>query len=356
VRAHGGGGAPSGLGSELRVRPYTARDRARWDAFVADCPQATFFHRAGWERVITAGLGHQCHYLLAERDGAIEGVLPLAQVRSRLFGHGLISTPCCVYGGAATLTEDACRALTDESVRLAEQLRVDALEIRNRDAVRPDWPTKDLYVSFRRRLAEREEDNFKAIPRKQRAMVRKGIEAGLTSCQCLDVDRFFRVYSESVRNLGTPVFPRRFFAILADEFRAESEISLVIAKRHDVAGVLSFYFRDEILPYYGGSRPAARVLKGNDFMYWDLMRRAVARGARTFDFGRSKVGTGAYDFKRNWGFTPALLHYEYHLVKARNMPEHNPNNPRYRRLIAAWKHLPLPVANAIGPWLSRYLG
>jgi FemAB-related protein (PEP-CTERM system-associated) len=350
-------GAVAAVGNdELRVRPYVPADRERWDDFVVRCPQATFFHRAGWARVIAEGLGHRCHYLLAERSGVVEGILPLAQVRSRLFGHGLVSTPCCVYGGVAALNDAARDALTQTSVQLAEQLRVDALELRNREAVRPQWPTKDLYVTFRRPLHACDEDNLKAIPRKQRAMVRKGIDAGLKSLVIDDVARFYRIYSESVRNLGTPVFPRRFFAALVSEFHSETELAVIAGKGMDIASVLSFYFRDEVLPYYGGSLPPARSVKGNDFMYWDLMRRASARGVRVFDYGRSKVGTGSYDFKRNWGFVPQPLFYEYHLVRSTAIPEYNPANPKYRRFIAAWKRLPLPIANAVGPLLARNLG
>ncbi len=340
----------------LRVRRFSDADRERWDAFAHACPEATFFHRAGWRRVIEDGLRHTCRYLLAERNEEIEGILPLAEVRSRLFGHALVSTPCCVYGGVAAASEEARQALTDEAVRLAEELRVDALEMRNRQPIRPDWPTKDLYVTFRKPIAERDEDNLKAIPRKQRAMVRKGIDAGLSSRLVDDPDLFFAIYAESVRNLGTPVFPRRFFRALFEEFREHSEISVIAGPSGDIAAVLSFYFRDEVLPYYGGSRPEARALKGNDFMYWDLMCRAAARGARVFDYGRSKVGTGSYDFKKNWGFTPEPLYYEYHLVKASEMPEVNPKNPKYRYFIEAWKRLPLPIANVVGPLLARNLG
>lgn len=340
----------------IRVLPYVDADRGRWDAFVARCNEGTFFHRAGWRRVITQGLGHRCHYLLAERDGDIAGVLPLAEVRSRLFGHALISAPCCVYGGVAAGAEDARAALIAESVRLAERLRVDALELRHRAQVCPDWPVKSLYVTFRKSISGSDEENLKAIPRKQRAMVRKGIDAGLASRVTDDVDRFFRIYSESVRNLGTPVFSRRFFGLLMDEFRGDAEITVIGHDATDVAAVMSFYFRDEVLPYYGGSRPAARALKGNDFMYWDLMCRAAARGAHVFDYGRSKVDTGSYDFKKNWGFSPSPLYYEYHLVRARQVPEVNPKNPKYRYLIEAWKRLPLAVANTLGPLLARNLG
>jgi FemAB-related protein (PEP-CTERM system-associated) len=197
---------------------------------------------------------------------------------------------------------------------------------------------------------------MKAIPRKQRAMVRKGIEAGLQSRQRDDLDTFFQIYAESVRNLGTPVFPRRYFRLLRDTFAGDCEISVIDHQGQDIAAVMSFYFRDEVLPYYGGSRPVARGLKGNDFMYWDLMRRAAERGVRIFDYGRSKQGSGSFSFKKNWGFVAQPLYYEYHLVKAREVPEVNPNNPRYRYFIEAWKHLPLPVANTLGPLLARNLG
>jgi FemAB-related protein (PEP-CTERM system-associated) len=340
----------------LRVRPMADTDATRWDAFVTACPEATFFHRAGWRRVIEEGLHHRTHFLLAERGSDIEGILPLAQVRSRLFGHALISLPCCVYGGVAAATEEARRALTAEACALADRLGVDALELRNPVRREESWPCKDLYVTFRKEISSDPDENMKAIPRKQRAMVRKGIDAGLQSRQHDDVDTFFQIYAESVRNLGTPVFPRRYFRLLRATFGADCEISVIEHQGQAIAAVMSFYFRDEVLPYYGGSRPVARGLKGNDFMYWDLMRRAAARGVRIFDYGRSKQGSGSFSFKKNWGFVPEPLYYEYHLVKAREVPEVNPNNPKYRYFIEAWKRLPLPVANTLGPLLARNLG
>jgi FemAB-related protein (PEP-CTERM system-associated) len=331
-------------------------DREAWDAFVTECPEATFFHRTGWRRVIEEGLRHRTHFLLAERAGVLEGVLPLAEVRSRLFGHNLVSLPCCVYGGVAAASAEARNALTREACNLAEKLRVATLELRNMEPREQSWPRKDLYVTFRKEISSDPEENMKAIPRKQRAMVRKGIKAGLAARQVGKIDRFFSVYAESVRNLGTPIFPREYFQVLFDEFAADCELSVISYEGMDIASVMSFYFRDQVLPYYGGSRPVARSLKGNDFMYWDLMSRAAARGVRIFDYGRSKQGAGSYSFKKNWGFEPRPLHYEYHLVKAGEVPEVNPNNPKYRYFIETWKRLPLPVANAIGPLLARNLG
>jgi FemAB-related protein (PEP-CTERM system-associated) len=342
--------------AKLTVRDLTPGDEARWDDFVDQCAEATFCHRAGWRRAIEHGLGHRAHFMLAERSGRIEGILPLAEVRSRLFGHSLASSPGCVYGGVAAITDEARKALTQHACSLAEHLGVDALEMRNLARREQGWPSKDLYVTFRKPISGDHEANLKAIPRKQRAMVRKGIKAGLEARVVDDLDAFLRIYSESVRNLGTPVFPRRWFASLLEVFPTDCELSVVSHRGSDIAAVMSFFFREEVLPYYGGSRPEARAVAGNDFMYWDLLRRSAEVGVRMFDFGRSKQGTGSYSFKKNWGFPPQPLYYEYHLVRAERVPEVNPNNPKYRYFIEAWKRLPLPVANMLGPILARNLG
>ncbi|MCP5195979.1 MAG: FemAB family PEP-CTERM system-associated protein [Gammaproteobacteria bacterium] len=347
--------ASSGRG-ELWIGALDAASVARWDAFVDASPGATFFHRAGWAEVLRQAFGHDAYFLYAEADGAIQGILPLGHIRSRLFGNALISTPFCVLGGAVG-AEDTCAALENAAIDLAQALRVDYLELRHAQPRHPDWPAKrELYVNFRKTIDPDPEVNLKAIPRKQRAMVRKGIEAGLQGEIDTGIDRLYLAYSESVRNLGTPVFSRRYFATLKAVFGPDCEVLTVVHQGQSVASVMSFYFRDEVLPYYGGGTALARDLKGNDFMYWELMRRAGERGVRMFDYGRSKIGTGSYSFKKNWGFIPEPLHYEFQLVKANQLPDVNPLNPKYRLFIDAWKRLPLPVSRWLGPFLARSLG
>ncbi len=342
----------------LTVRPAREGDAAAWDAFVLALPQATFFHRFGWKRVIERAFRHPTHFLLAERDGRIEGVLPLAEIRSRLFGHSLISLPFCVYGGIAAASAEARALLDAHAVQLAQRLGVGHLEYRDRDTPHDEsWPGTDLYVTFRKALDPDVEKNMLAIPRKQRAMVRKGIKHELRGEEESGVDGFFQVFADNVHRHGTPALPKRFFALLREEFGKDCDVLLVRAPDGRlISGVLSFYFRDEILPYYAGDTEDARGLAGNDFKYWELMRRACERGYRVFDYGRSKVGTGPYDFKRNWGFEPQPLAYRYRLVKADRVPENNPNNPKYRLFIEAWRRLPLPVANFLGPHIVRNLG
>ena len=370
----------------VAVRLASNSDEAVWEAYVENHGSATFFHRFPWSRVLQRAFGHRAHYLIAEETGVTVGVLPLLEVRSRLFGPSLSSLPFCVYGGVLCDTEEADFALRREAIALADTLGVRSLELRNRAPSASGWPTKELYYTFRKALHGEHAENLKAIPNRQRAMLRKALGEGLFSEEVSDTRRIYRVYSESLRNLGTPVFGRRYLDILQEEFgeycrvlmiRQAPDADLLYRKKDnaqlqhdpepgavskfadapDVAGVLSFYFRGEVLPYYGGSVTRARSIRGaNHFIYWELMRRSVNEGVRGFDFGRSKDGTGAFAFKKNLGFSPDPLPYEYHLAPGARIPDVNPNNPKYRLLVKVWQRLPLPVANTLGPWIAGSLG
>ncbi|MGH7046126.1 MAG: FemAB family XrtA/PEP-CTERM system-associated protein [Stellaceae bacterium] len=346
-----------GLLPAAAVRPFESGDAGRWDAFIRGCPDATFFHLSAWRGIIERAFGHRTHYLLAERAGAVTGILPLTHVKSALFGSSLISNAFAVHGGPIAADEESLRALEEAAARLMDRLGVGALELRSFSPGRADWAQKSgLYANFRKPIAPAVPANLRAIPRKQRAMVRKGIDNGLRSEIDRDPARLHRIYAESVRNLGTPVFAKSYFEILAQEFADSCDIVTITSDGRAVASVLNFYFRDEVLPFYGGGTKTARRLAANDFLYWEVMRRACERGCRIFDFGRSKLGTGAYAFKCHWGFAPRPLVYQFRLAAGREMPDLNPLNPKLRLLVAAWKKLPLPLANRLGPAIVKGIG
>ena len=340
-----------------RLAPADVSGAAAWDAFVLACPQATFFHRAGWMRILREVFRHDAYFLLARTNGVITGVLPLAQMKSLLFGNALVGLPFAVYGGVAALDAASADALEAEAQRLAKALDVQHLELRHIDRRHSDWPVQDLYVTFRKAISPDEEANMLAIPRKQRAMVRKGIKNALKSEIDSNADRFFKMFADNVHRHGTPALPKRYFDELLREFGPDCEVLTVVGPQgRALSSVLSFYFRDEVLPYYAGDDEAARDLAANDFKYWELMRRACARGLKVFDYGRSKQGTGPYAFKKNWGFEPTPLHYEYCLYKRDVVPQNNPANAKYKLLIKVWKRLPIGVANWLGPFVVRSLG
>ncbi|MDR3453996.1 MAG: FemAB family PEP-CTERM system-associated protein [Rhodoferax sp.] len=340
-----------------RLEPQDPATAAQWDAFVTACPEATFFHRAGWQNIVRDIFDHDTFFLYAEADGQIQGVLPLGHVNSWLFGNSLTSLPFAVYGGVAAHSPQAAAALELEAQKIAKHLGVAHLELRNVNPRHTDWPTQDLYVTFRKEILASEEANLLAIPRKQRAMVRKGIKNGLVSEIDNGADRFFALYADNVLRHGTPAMSKRYFKALLGEFGADCEVLTVVAPDgRPLSSVLSFYFRDEVLPYYAGDDESARDLAANDFKYWELMRRSCERGLKVFDYGRSKRGTGSYAFKKNWGFEPRPLHYEYCLYKRDAIPQNNPSNAKYRLLITVWRRMPIGLANWLGPFVVRNLG
>ena len=337
------------------VREANLRDAAecaRITAFVQASKDATPFHLPAWSCAVQDGCGQRARYLVAENDGAIIGVLPLTEMRSPLFGRALVSTGFGVDGG---VLGDAVEPLAAGAWNLA--LRTGCPSVELRGGVAPDgWDSDDgSYLGFARDLASDDDAELLAIPRKQRAEVRRALGFDLKIVAGNDrklLAEHYRVYAESVRNLGTPVFPAKLFRSIAATIDAD-----VLTVRHEgraVASVLSLYFNGTVYPYWGGGTEAARGLRANARMYFALMAHARARGCTRFDFGRSKTGTGAAAFKKNWGFSPEPRLY----AKRSSGParEVNPLNPKYALMVRTWKKLPLWAANAAGPWISRGLG
>ncbi len=337
------------------VREADLRDAgecARITAFVDATEGATPFHLPAWSRAVQDGCGQRARYLVSETDRAIVGVLPLTEMRSPLFGRALVSTGFGVDGG---VLGGAVEPLAAGAWNLA--LRIGCPSVELRGGVAPNgWDRDDgSYLGFARDLATDDDAELLAIPRKQRAEVRRALGFDLEIVTGNDrklLAEHYRVYAESVRNLGTPVFPAKLFRSVASAMDAD-----VLTIRHEgraVASVLSLYFNGTVYPYWGGGTDAARGLRANDRMYFALMAHARARGCTRFDFGRSKTGTGAAAFKKNWGFTPEPRLY----AKRSSGParEVNPLNPKYALMVRTWKKLPLWAATAAGPWISRGLG
>jgi FemAB-related protein (PEP-CTERM system-associated) len=337
------------LARPLGVRRAGAEDREAIAAFVRAHPDATPFHSPEWGEAVARGCGQRAVTLVAEQgDGSVAGVLPLTHVCSPLFGQALVSCGFAVDGGPLGAVEE----LASGARALAVELGCPSIELRG-GAAPAGWDLDaGSYLGFARDLAADDEAELLAIPRKQRAEVRKALTAELTVEVGRDAETHYAVYAKSVRNLGTPVFPRALFRAVLDTMDAD-----VLTVRHRgaaVASVLSLYWRGTVYPYWGGGTHAARGLRANDRMYFALMAHARARGCTRFDFGRSKVGTGAAAFKKNWGFAGEPLSYAS--WSAGTKREVNPLNPKYALMVRAWQRLPLPVANLVGPWISRGLG
>lgn len=358
-------GAMTGV---ARVDLNDADALRRIDDFVCAHPHGQLFQRPAWLQAVKRGTGQDGFFFVAHRDGTgLAGVLPVVRMRSMLFGRALVSSAFGV-GGGVLADEDAAILLGDELARCARAEGFPTAELRGGTSpgagivevvgtgAGGGWnPVEGAHANFSRPLAADDDAELKAIPRKQRAEVRRAIGFELTVAVGRDAAmraEHHAIYAASVHNLGTPVFPRRLFDAMLDAFGADAEILTVHKDGAALASVLSFRHGDTMMPFWGGGTADARKWRANDLMYWELMRHARAVGCTRFDFGRSKVGSGAFAFKKNWGFDPEPMRYWVHGAPRAV----SPNDARYSRKIALWKKLPLPVANLLGPFLSRGLG
>jgi FemAB-related protein (PEP-CTERM system-associated) len=342
--------------STVEVRELAPSEEGSWNRFVISSPSGTFFHLTGWKRVIDQVLARHCWYLAAYRNGNICGVLPLSRARSRVFGDCLVSLPLAVYGGPCAEDADPYFCLLTAARSLADRLGVNYLELRNRTEAFPSsLPGRDLYVTFTLDLTPGPEKLMKGLPRDTRYAIRKAQKAGLEWTEDLTLDEFYEIYAHSVHRLGTPVFPRSLFTCLRSEFPDQVRLFGVRKGKTPIAGVFCFYFRDQVLPYYAGALGEYYKDAPNNFMYWNLIEQSSREGLKHFDFGRSKRGTGSYDFKAAWSMATVELPYRYYLVNSKQVPHLSPIDKKFHLPVAAWKRMPFSWTKIIGPRIIRWI-
>jgi len=344
------------LSSNLTIRNFDPEISGRWDQFVQGQPTGSFFHLTGWKRVIEKTFSFRPYYYYVERDGQITAVAPLFLVENWVIGRCFHSVPFGVYGGICAVDEESRAKLLSHIKQLAIKEQVHYLELRERSTeVFPEFHLNSLYSTFTTTLSASPDANLKKLPRDTRYMIRKGEKAGLHVQHSLgQLDDFYPLFCLSLRRLGTPVFPKALFRNLIEEFSEKTDLMLVYSGSQPVAGVLSFYFRDAVLPYYAGANASAPGLAANNFMYWELMKDAIKKGFHTFDFGRSKKNTGAYGFKSQWNMTVEPLKYQVYLVRRKTVPNFSPVNPKFGMATKVWRKLPLGLTTRVGPRLVRW--
>lgn len=347
--------------SQTILDPGNPGDAAWIEAFVAAHPDGTPFHRPAWLNAVARGSGNRALVLAAVRGPSLSAILPLLEVRSRLFGNALVSSGFGVGGGILAREDGDCAGLIALAEDLARQRDCSAIELRGGSlpALRAGWTVRaDRHCGYAADLADDDEAQLARVPRKQRAEVRKGLQAKLkvsVGSAARDRAAHYAVYAESLRNLGTPVFPKRLFAEVLDAFGDAADILTVWQDDRPVASVLSLYHQGTVMPYWGGGTRAARALRANDRMYFELMCHARRRGCTRFDFGRSKVNSGAAAYKKSWGFAGVPLAYASWTAPGAKPRDADPTSQRHAAKIAMWRRLPLPVAKVLGPLIARGL-
>lgn len=345
--------------ASVDVRPLAPAAADAWERFVLAQASATVFHRLAWSRAVERAYPHRPMHLVAWRDRQVVGVLPLFLVRSLLAGRVLVSVPYATYGGIVAADDEARDALLQAAETVAGEQDVEYLELRHRDPNALPLPEIGRYDTFRKELPATVEEVLASLPRKARAAARKGIrelgeEAAAFGHEHLEA--IYDLYAVNLRRLGSPNYRRSLFFALCEEYGEDCICTLVRHQGRPVAGVVSFRFRDELVPYFSGALPAAQALCANNLMYLRLMEYGVRHGLRWFDFNRTRRdNSGPYDFKRHHGFEPSPLHYQVHLNRAREIPNLSPDNRRYHVAARVWQHLPLWLTRTAGSKVTQWI-
>lgn len=344
----------------------TEIDRDSWDAWILAHPGSTPFHLNAWGEAVEAATGHVFkRFGLRDASGAIIAIAPFHFIRSILFGKAAVSSGFAVGGGILAKDQQSADLLAAAIWALPQVQASASAELRGGMMPSADWHIKtETYAGFETPLTSDDEAILLAVPRKQRAEIRKALtalEEGETSVITGNDEAMARdhyaIYAESVRNLGTPVFPKKLFDEVRKRFGDDADILTVRkADGTPLASVLSLYHKGTVMPYWGGGTWDARSARANELMYYKLMCHARTKGCTRYDFGRSKVGTGAYAYKKNWGMEPQPLRYAVRTADGAEPRDINPLSPKYQAKIQMWQKLPLWLANSIGPFIARGLG
>ena len=328
---------------------------AEWNGFVTSRTDASGYHLWGWREVFERALGHRCHYLVAREHGVITGVLPLAEVRSWLFGNALSSLPYVNYGGVLAATDAARAALLTEATRLAESRGLSYVVLRHRRQVYPQLPMRNHKVTMLLPLQRSKDAMWSALDGKVRNQIRKAEKSGVTAIAggAELLDEFYAVFARNMRDLGTPVYSRALFEAILEQFPDDAAIHLARLDGQTIAGALSYGFADTIEVPSASSLREHRPLCPNHALYWSIIVEAIARGRRVFDFGRSSPNDGTYNFKEQWGAQPEQLWWEYQLMPGARLPTDDRQSAKFQKTIEAWKRLPLTLATSLGPHIAR---
>ncbi len=346
------------IGYWNRKTPISADDERTWNEFVLQKhEQGTLFHSLMWHRVLENAFGLPFHLLAAKSEsGVYEGVLSLYEAAG-LSGHkSLYSPPYTVYGGILANNPEAARALAEKAKEICITEKAELIHLRNSCESGITLPGTDLHTNFIKTLPPTEEECLASIPRKSRWTVRNGRDKHQLTWEVnRDWKTLWELHAINLLKLGTPVFSKRYFQKIAEELQNEMDILFVMYQGKPICGVMSFYYRDVCNPYFSGSTAQASFTGANNFMYYALMCHALKRGCKQYDFGKSRKGTGPYQFKVNMGFEPKHLPYQYILNTATEVPNVNPSNPKYALFIKLWSKQPLWTSKIIGPFLNRRL-
>ena len=339
------------------VADLNSREEAdAWDSFVDQAAHTVNYHRSGWLKVVKKTFGHRIIPIwVRDESGVVLGVFPLVFMKSMIFGRNLVSVPFFNYGGILSENEEVTAALLKKGKEVLDECGADCLEMRYRGHCLAGLNTRTHKVTMHLDLPATSDELWNSFKAKVRNQVRKAEKSELTvrSGNKELLDGFYDVFAENMRDLGTPVYSRKIFANILEQFPEESRIFAVYKEGQCVAGGFGIWYRGVFEIPWASSLRKFNTLCPNNMLYWQMLSHACELGCKIFDFGRSTPDGGTYKFKKQWGAAPVQLYWQYLLPEGAQMPEINPNNPKFSLAIKVWQKLPIFLTRLAGPHIVR---
>ncbi len=330
----------------------------QWDEYVYQHSEGKLYHLSAWSKLINNVFGHKTFYLYhLSEDNIINGLIPLVQLKSRLFGNYLVSMPYFNYGGVIADNTTIEEKLLGQACTLAKELNASHIEFRDTVLRTPDYPVKTDKISMILTLPNDEAVLWQNLGSKRRSQIKRPLRENPTiHIGTIDLlDDFYQVFAENMRDLGTPVYAKRFFSAMLQTFPQHAHIITIKLNDQPVAAAFLLSFKDILEIPWASTLKKVNNISINMLLYWEVLKFAIQQNYQYFDFGRSSADSGTYRFKKQWGSEIRQLYWHYWLADDGNQPALNPNNPKYRLAIAAWKKMPVALTRLIGPHLVKNL-
>ncbi|MBI5267431.1 MAG: FemAB family PEP-CTERM system-associated protein [candidate division Zixibacteria bacterium] len=341
----------------MEITQYSETDCADWESYADSRSSCWHYHKIGWKEVIESAYRHQCRYLIARDNGAIAGILPIAVVKSRLFGHSLTSLPFLDYAGLVADTPSARDALVAHACRITDETRAHYLELRQIESVGDQFHTAGHKVTLVLDLPDDPEQLLNSLPPERRNRIRKARKSELT-VEIHDrsmLPTFYRIWTENMRDLGSPPHSLSFFDAILRVFPDSAGVLLVKYRHEYIGAAICLYTKDMLTLPWVSSRRQFFELYPNNILYWEAMCFAIRQGCRRFDFGRSSIGSGTHTFKIRWGAKEVPLYWQFYTPAGQPLPLPAGDNPKYRLALATWKRLPVTITRLVGPSIRKYI-
>lgn len=341
----------------MQVRFFSEKDSSIWEDYVKNCPSATIAHQIGWKRVIEEVYGHSSCYLIAKNQ-RIHGVLPLILIRNPFMGKFLISVPFLDYGGICADTEETYKLLLNKAIELTKDYNCKYLELRNPSECHDLLPTKLTKAVLVLNLDPDPERVWNTLDCKVRNQIRKALKMGLVAKieeDARNFKDFYSVFARNMRDIGVPALPFSFFKSIFNHFPGQTKLVTVFHDSKIIGGgILCFFKQTAVVPWASCLRNYFKMCP-NHILYWEAIKYSCIREFSSFDFGRSTIESGTFNFKKQWGADVKQLHWKYYLNTIQSIPDETSSNSKYWLAVKVWRKLPVGLTRNLGAKIVGYL-